>query len=97
VKCPKLQKRKIFEYPLSLRNQIDSLMSLREWQNIGWHRSYEDDILNYIQHSSKVYVLLFNFYKSVLENKQEFEQNFLEKFLLSHLWIISFLKKYPRN
>lgn len=79
---------KNFEYALMLRNQIEALSYLKEKQHMELRRNYDSDIINFIIEEDKVYLLLFNIYKGVLENKQEFEFNvtdaFLEEFLLQY-------------
>jgi excinuclease ABC subunit C len=79
-------KEQNYEYALILRRQIDALLSLKEKQNMELRRNYDSDVVNYIRKGDVIYLLVFNVYKGVLENKQEFEfpyrETFLEEFLL---------------
>lgn len=77
-----------FEHAMNLKNQIEALESLKEKQNMEMRRNYDADIVNFIKFDNKIYLLLFNVYKGILENKQEFEleeeDNFLEEFLIKY-------------
>jgi len=77
-----------YEHAIELRNQIRSLKWLDEKQNMERHKKYNEDILNYIIKSGRVYLILFNVYKGTLENKQQFEfefdENFLEEFIVQY-------------
>jgi len=77
-----------FEHAMNLRNQIEALTYLKERQNVELRRSYDADIMNFVRSGEKVYLVLFNVYKGILENKQEFEFDFrdafLEEFLLQY-------------
>lgn len=74
-----------FERAMELRNQIRSVDWLKEKQNIERKKKYNEDIINYIVKNDKVYLILFNVYKGLLENKQQFEfdhnKEFLEEFI----------------
>ncbi|MEE9151477.1 MAG: excinuclease ABC subunit UvrC [Thermoplasmata archaeon] len=75
-----------FERALLLRNQISSISWLSEKQDVQRLKRYNEDILNYIIKDGRVYLILFNIYKGILENKQEFEfdynDNYLEEFIV---------------
>jgi excinuclease ABC subunit C len=77
-----------FESALQLRNQISALTWLTEKQNMQRIKRYNEDILNYVVKNDKVYLILFNVYKGILENKQEYEfdynKNFLEEFIVQY-------------
>ena len=77
-----------FERAIDLRNQLESLEYLEEKQKMEHIRKYNQDILNYIVRDGVVYLILFNIYKGVLENKQEYEfdytADFLEQFLAQY-------------
>jgi len=79
-------KKRHYEHALYLRTQIEALDILKEKQHMELRRNYDADILNFIITDDKVYLILFNIYKGILENKQEFElknsDTFLEEFLL---------------
>lgn len=70
-----------FERALELRNQIEAINMLNEKQNMERQKKYNEDILNFMVKSNRVYLILFNVYKGILENKQEFEFNFHPEFL----------------
>jgi excinuclease ABC subunit C len=77
-----------FEYALRLRNQISAISWLSEKQNMQRIKRYNEDILNFVVKNDKVYLILFNVYKGILENKQEYEfdynKNFLDEFLVQY-------------
>ena len=77
-----------FERALEIRNQIRAVKELRERQKMEWNKSYDEDIINWIIHEGKVYLILFNSKKGIMENKQDFEfdfrDNFLEEFLIQY-------------
>ena len=79
---------KDFERSLELRNNIESLEYLKERQNMQRNKVYDEDILNFIVKEDKVYLILFNISKGILDNKQVFEfdfkENFLEEFLTQY-------------
>jgi excinuclease ABC subunit C len=81
-------KREDFESALQLRNQISALTWLTEKQNMQRIKRYNEDVLNYVVKNDKVYLMLFNVYKGILENKQEYEfdinPNFLEEFIVQY-------------
>ncbi len=74
-----------FERALDLRNQLDAINYLGERQKMETKRKYDEDIINFKVKNNRVYLMLFNIYKGILENKQEFEfdaeSEFLEKFI----------------
>ena len=77
-----------FERALELRNQRDAIEWLSEKQKMERQKIYNEDIINYIIEKDKVYLILFNVYKGILENKQDFEfeysENFLEEFMVQY-------------
>jgi excinuclease ABC subunit C len=82
-----------FENALILRDKINSLKYLKEKQTVQREKKYNEDIINYIIIENKIYLMVFNVYKGILENKQEFEfdytsldsnSNFLEEFILRY-------------
>ncbi len=78
-------KEQNFERALNYRNQINALTNLEEKQKVQRARKYNEDIINYIVRDCKVYLLIFNIHKGMLENKQEFvfdeTPGFFEEFL----------------
>ena len=77
-----------YEWALELRNQITSLKALQTRQNMERSKKYNEDIINYIIDKGKVFLILFNIYKGVLENRQVFEleekELFFEEFLIKY-------------
>ena len=77
-----------FERALVLRNQIGAIERLKEKQLMELQKKYDEDIINYITKDGRVYLILFNIYKGILENKQEFvfetSANFLDDFLVQY-------------
>jgi excinuclease ABC subunit C len=77
-----------FEQAIDLKNQIEALEWLKEKQSVERIKKYNEDIINYVIKDEKVYLMLFNIYKGILENKQEYEfdfsSDFLEQFLIQY-------------
>jgi excinuclease ABC subunit C len=77
-----------FEHALELRSQVEAVKSLQERQNMDRKKKYDEDIINFLVKGNRVYLMLFNVYKGILENKQEFEfdyrDGFFEEFLVRY-------------
>ncbi len=77
-----------FEKAIELRDQIESIKTLKDKQMMERQKKYDEDIINYLVKDKKVYLMLFNVYKGILENKQEFEfdysNSFFEEFLVQY-------------
>ncbi|MBC8495781.1 excinuclease ABC subunit UvrC, partial [archaeon] len=77
-----------FESALQLRNQIKAITWVNDKQKMERDKKHDEDIINYLVKNGKVYLLLFNIYKGILENKQTFEfdykDNFLEQFIVQY-------------
>lgn len=77
-----------FEHALELRSQLEAIKSLQERQNMDRNKQYDEDIINYFVKGERAYLMLFNVYKGILENKQEFEfdyrDGFFEEFLVRY-------------
>ncbi len=77
-----------FERALELKNQAEAIDYLNERQNMELSRKYDEDIVNFVVKGERVYLMLFNIHRGMLENKQEFEfllnDNFFEEFLLQY-------------
>ncbi len=75
-----------FERALEIREQIRAVRRLGERQKMERDKKFDEDFVNYIIHGTRVYLILFNARKGILENKQSFEfewtPNFLEEFLV---------------
>ena len=81
-------KHKEYEFALDYRKKIESLTWLDERQNVLRQKRYNEDIINYIEKNDKLYVMLFNVHRGVLENKQVYvfpnKENMFEEFLLRY-------------
>jgi excinuclease ABC subunit C len=77
---------KDFEKALVLREQIKAILELGERQKMERNKKFDEDFINWIIDGERVYLILFNARKGILENKQFFEfdwtPNFLEEFLV---------------
>lgn len=84
----KCSSRNEFERCIILRDQINAVKYLSEKQNMERQKRYDEDVINYIISDGKVYLMLFNIYKGVLANKNDFVfdyiDNFLEDFLVQY-------------
>jgi excinuclease ABC subunit C len=65
-------RRQNFEKAIFYREQIESIERLKEKQMMERQKKYNEDIINFVVRDNKVYLMLFNVYKGILENKQEF-------------------------
>lgn len=85
VKMKKLSKGKEYEKAIEYREIIHSLNSLKQRQEVERQKKYNEDIINYQIKGNTVYLLLFNIYKGMLNDKQEFvfdyKKDFIEEFL----------------
>lgn len=72
--------KKNYELALICKQKIDSLNLLKEKQNVEKQKTYNEDIINFKISDNKVYLLVFNINKGLLENKQEFIFDFSEEF-----------------
>lgn len=77
-----------FEKAMDLKNQINALTALSARQNVDREKKYNEDILNYVIRNGKVYMVLFNIFRGVLSNKNEFvfdyTPDFLEEFIVRY-------------
>jgi len=71
----------VFEKAMELRNQIKAVEILSERQAMDRNRVYNEDIINFVVRSGKVYLMLFNIYKGTLNNKSEYSFDFSEGFM----------------
>lgn len=75
-----------FERALEIREQIKAIKELGDKQKMERDKKYDEDFINWIVSGNRVYLILFNARKGILENKQFFEfewtPNFLEEFLV---------------
>ena len=88
-----LSKKMLFEKAIETRSQIQALNYLKEKQLMERSKKYDEDIINYIIHKDKVYLLVFNIYKGTLNNKQEFEFEYKKDFLSE--FIVQFYSEHP--
>ena len=89
IEMKKYSEKQDFEKALKIRNQIASIENLQERQNMQRQKKFNEDIINYEIKDDKVYLMLFNIYKGVLNNKNEFifdynNNNFLEEFIIQY-------------
>ena len=79
---------KNFEKALEIRNQIRAIKELNTKQHMERNKDYNEDLINWIVHDGKVYLMIFNSRKGILENKLDFDfdykENFLEEFLVQY-------------
>lgn len=77
-----------YEKALELRNQVEAIEWLSEKQTMERKKEYNEDVVNYIIKENHVYLILFNIYNGILENKQEYDfsytENFFEEFLVQY-------------
>jgi excinuclease ABC subunit C len=77
-----------YERAISVRNQINAIEYLQERQKMRREKKFNEDIINYEIKDDKVYLMLFNIYKGVLNNKNEFvfdyKIDFFEEFIIQY-------------
>jgi len=77
-----------YEHALELRNQVEAVKTLHERQNMDRKKRYNEDIVNFMVKEDRVYLMLFNVYRGILENKQEYQfdyrEDFFEEFLVRY-------------
>lgn len=77
-----------YERALLLRDQVQALTHLSERQDIARKKDTDEDIINYLMHEGRVYLMLFNIHAGTLINKKEFifdeGEEFLEEFLVQY-------------
>jgi len=87
-----LSKNTEYERAQNVKNQIEGLLWLSEKQNMERTKKFDEDIINYIIEKNKAYIMLFNVYKGILDNKKEFEfeltskitKDILEQFMIQY-------------
>lgn len=88
VKMQEASNEKEFERAINFRNGIHFLNQLKEKQKVERSKKYNEDIINYIIVNEKVYLMIFNIHKGILENKRSFKFNekedFLEEFITQY-------------
>lgn len=65
-------KNKQYEFALENKQQIEALQWLDERQKMLRQKRYDEDIVNYVHRAGKIYIMLFNVHRGVLENKQSY-------------------------
>jgi excinuclease ABC subunit C len=84
----KYSKKSQYEKSLKIRNEINAIKSLSEHQKMERQKRYNEDVINYIIHDGKVYLMLFNIYKGILTNKNEYIFNynfdFFDEFIIQY-------------
>jgi len=77
-----------YERALQLRDQVQALEHLSGRQDIARKRDTDEDIINFLVHENRVYLMLFNIHMGTLVNKKEFifdeGEDFLEEFLVQY-------------
>jgi len=77
-----------YERALLLRDQVQALTHLSERQDIARKKDTDEDIINFLVHEGRVYLMLFNVHKGTLAHKREFifdeGKDFLEEFLVQY-------------
>lgn len=84
----KASKNEEYERCINIRNQLSAINILSEKQNMERQIKYDEDILNYKVSENKVFLLIFNVYKGILENKKEFVFDYMkdsiEEFIIQY-------------
>lgn len=77
--------KKQYEKAMLLRDQISAIKGLKEKQMVERQKKYDEDVINFLVRDNKIYLIVFNVHKGVLESKEEFvfdkTENFFEEFL----------------
>ncbi|MBN2458237.1 excinuclease ABC subunit C [Candidatus Woesearchaeota archaeon] len=77
-----------YEKALTARDQLNALAYLSEKQKMERQKTYDEDVINFIAHEGRVYLILFNVHKGTLVNKQDFvfgyTDSFIEEFIVQY-------------
>ena len=77
-----------YERALLLRDQVHALEHLSCRQDMARKTETDEDIINFLVHEGRVYLMLFNVHRGTLVNKKEFVfdegEEFLEEFLVQY-------------
>jgi len=87
-KMKEYSKHKEFEKAIEIRAQINAIEWLKEKQKVQRDKKYGEDVINFVVKDDKMYLILFNVNKGILENKQsyvfDYDPNSFEEFLLQY-------------
>jgi len=77
-----------YEGAMGIRDRIAAIERLSERQHMDRRKTYDEDVLHYIAHEDRIYLMLFHVSKGTLVDKQEFvfdewEESF-EEFLVQY-------------
>ncbi|MFH2020284.1 MAG: excinuclease ABC subunit UvrC [archaeon] len=70
-----------YEIAKNIRDQIFSLQSLSERQNVETQKTYDQDIINFVRNKEDVHLAVFNVNKGVLFGKSEYDFEYYDGFL----------------
>jgi len=77
-----------YERALGIKSQIEAIKNLEERQKMERQIKYDEDLINYVLHEGKVYLMIFKSKKGIIENKIDFDfeesPNFLEEFIVQY-------------
>lgn len=77
-----------FEQAMELRDQIAAIRHLAERQRMDLQKSYDEDVINYVESDGQIYLMLFNVYQGTLAEKQEFvfdrRDDVIDEFLVQY-------------
>ncbi len=82
-----------YELALELRKKIEAVEFLNEKQKMSRSKTYNEDLINFINRNGNVYLMLFNIYKGILENKREWI--FEEKDSVIDEFLVRFYSENP--
>jgi len=75
-----------YELALEIRKKIEAIDFLSRKQKMVREKKYNEDLINFLIRDGKVYLMLFNIYKGILENKREwvfdYKDTFFDEFLV---------------
>ena len=81
-------KQQKYELALESRKKVESLVWLKQRQNMQRDKQYNEDILNYVEKDGKLYIMFFNVHQGILENKQSYiipnGKGMFEEFILRY-------------
>jgi len=77
-----------YEYALEVKKKIDAIDTLSRKQKMSREKRYDEDLIHFLVDGGRVYLMLFNVHRGLLENKQEFvfdyKRDFLEEFIIQY-------------
>ena len=81
-------KKELYELELEYKKQIDAISYLKEKNQVQRNKTYDEDIINFIEIEKQLYLMIFHIKKGILLDKEEYQftkdDNFLDSFIIQY-------------